>query len=134
MALPSTLYHQEWSLPSEAFQPRHEIEESTQPLDPLSENTKGESPSSANDSEFSSTANHQLSSAAQNSIKQEILGAAAFTSQMPSWHFTSIVCDMLHCYAERVRGMESVVTVMQHWGAGIKYNLAGFTKWELVSS
>lgn len=102
MLIHAFVIHQEWSLPNEAFEPRHEIEETSQPIDPLSENTRGESPSSANESEMNSKTQSQISSSVQNGIKHEILGAPPFMSQMPVWHFTGLVVDMLHSYAEKV--------------------------------
>ncbi|ELT99584.1 hypothetical protein CAPTEDRAFT_201741 [Capitella teleta] len=113
---------QEWSLPSEAFQPRHEIKETSQPLDPLSENTKGESPSSVNESELNSKRNEQVALSAQSGIKQEILLTPPFNSHLSPWHFTTLVRDMLQSYAEK-GDVQTAVTAIIVLGDRIKPHL-----------
>ena len=58
--------------------------------------------SSANESELNSKPHQQLLAEVQNNIKQEILGAPPFLSQIPPWHFTSLVSETLHYLAEKV--------------------------------
>ncbi len=87
-------------MPNEAFQLRHEIFKFGNSPDLLVPSQNGhESPSSAGESEFGSSV---AVVAESNMIKEEILSVPPFTSQLPTWHFTDLVCAMLHHYAENV--------------------------------
>ncbi len=43
-------------------------------------------------------------------IREEILGMPTFLSDMPSWDFSSVICDMLQQYAEEVSAVPVIVT------------------------
>ncbi|XP_013392028.1 GATOR complex protein WDR24 [Lingula anatina] len=86
---------QDWTLPTEAIPLRHEIQDRLDSPDPLQNAT--DSPSSANESEFSS----QAFGNAENATPMYNLQAIPFASQNPPWEFSHLVCDMLEYFAEQ---------------------------------
>ena len=91
---------QDWTLPNEAFQLRHEILERASSPDPLGQQNGHESPPSGTEGEMNI---QQVPLMDETNIREEILSLPSFTSQIPTWHFTKLVVDMLSYYAEQVR-------------------------------
>ncbi|XP_077864597.1 GATOR2 complex protein WDR24 [Saccoglossus kowalevskii] len=90
---------EDWHLPTEAFQPRHEIRDRSPSPDQLQQ-VRPESPSSCNDSETLSIHNQFLSIPTSDNINPMPMSAVISTSLQP-WQFKQIIRDMLHFYAEQ---------------------------------
>ncbi|XP_070565824.1 GATOR2 complex protein WDR24-like isoform X2 [Ptychodera flava] len=87
----------DWTLPTEAFQPRHEIVDRAPSPSDLQE--RPASPSSINESDTLSISNHILS--VTTSDVNPVSTSATVSTSLPQWEFTPIVKDMLHFYAEQ---------------------------------
>ncbi|XP_074659369.1 GATOR2 complex protein WDR24-like isoform X2 [Tubulanus polymorphus] len=92
---------QDWNLPSEAFQPRHEIERNEVPDSHVNHHatTAAETPPSGSDSELSLPSN--LSHVADRNKEELSLQTIPFISQIPTWQFNNLVIDLLYQYAEQ---------------------------------
>ncbi|XP_064647525.1 GATOR2 complex protein WDR24-like isoform X2 [Lineus longissimus] len=101
----------DWNLPTEAFQPRHEIvAQSVSPQHTADRLGDRDSPSSANESDFSSHVNME-----ENAFpRSELINARPFVTQMPVWQCTDIVVEMLYHYAKQgdVQMAVSVIIIL----------------------
>lgn len=89
---------QDLTLPSEAFQPRHEILDQSTPPETQLLNGAIDSPPSANESDLNNQHPDQ-----ETEIQALIKSPPAIT-RLPEWKFSDIVLDMLKYYAEQVSG------------------------------
>jgi len=100
---------QDWALPNEAFQPRHEILDRGVLPDPLAPPVEPRANSPDSGGESNSLHMPLLD---ETNIRKEILSVPPFTA--PVWEFASLVCDMLHYYAVQgdVQMAASVLVVL----------------------
>ncbi|XP_077978398.1 GATOR2 complex protein WDR24-like isoform X2 [Glandiceps talaboti] len=105
----------DWTLPTEAFQPRHEITDRAPSPGDLQE--RPESPSSANESETLSISNQFLS--VPSADLNPIAISAVLSTSLPPWQFTPSVVDMLHFYAEQ-GDVQTTVTALVVLGDRIR--------------
>ena len=86
-------------LPSEAFQPRLDIEESMASHD---HHLANDTPSTDTDLAYSTSRVHEATISAESNIKEELLSIPPFVATIPPWHFTPQIIDTLKYHAQNV--------------------------------